>query len=96
MKKKVERFYLLMQWLVYQLALTFSAQKSFFSSKRIERGLLFIAAYSCSMYWFWTHVHTLKYTELIAFVSMLFLYAGYTMRQSDRKKLPPNESTEEN
>lgn len=74
------------KWFVREVGATFSFGPSYFSSKRIERMLLFMGAYIAALYWFWTHVENLTYAEVIAFVGVFFGYAGYTMIQTQKEK----------
>jgi hypothetical protein len=65
---------------------TLSNEPSYFSSKRIERALLFITALTSANYWFWTHVTNLAYSEVIAFSATLLGFAGYTMATTQKEK----------
>lgn len=69
-----------------ELKKTFSNEPSYFSSKRIERALLFLSALAMANRWFWTHVSNLGYAEAIAYWSALLAFAGYTMHQTQKEK----------
>ena len=69
-----------------ELKKTFSNEPSYFSSKRIERAILFLSALLSANYWFYTHVEELTYEMCIAFVIMLLGFAGYTMSQTQKEK----------
>ena len=75
------------KWVILQIGLTLSNQESFFSSKRIERVILFNTAVVSWMIWFYYHFRTITYTEMMATTGMLFIYAGYTMNMTEKEKL---------
>ena len=74
------------KWVYQELKKTFSNEESYFSSKRIERMLLFVSAMLAANYWFYTHVESLTYEMCIAFVIVLLGFAGYTMSQTQKEK----------
>lgn len=74
------------KWFVRQIKATFSNEPSYFSSKRIERYLLFLSGVSWINYYIWTHIKTLTYTEIIALVSLLFGYAGFQLLTTQKEK----------
>jgi len=75
------------QWFVIEIRKTFSNEPSYFSSKRIERYMLFTGAFFSLMYYIWTHVDTLLYTEILALTGAMFVYAGYTLNVTQKEKL---------
>jgi hypothetical protein len=79
------------KWFITELALTFSEMPSFFSSKRIERSLLFTTALTAWIVWFGYHFKALTYVEMIASVGMLFGFTGYILKVTENSK--NNETT---
>jgi hypothetical protein len=72
---------------------TFSSEKSFLSSKKIERSLFVTSI--LAMYWTFFILVVLKatITDFILFISPLFIAAGFNLLQSEKnKKQPPNEN----
>ena len=75
------------KWFIIEIRKTFSNEPSYFSSKRIERYLLFMGAFTSVMFYIWTHTKTLLYTEILALTGALFLYAGYTLNVTQKEKI---------
>jgi hypothetical protein len=74
---------------------TFSSEKSFLSSKKIERSLFVTSI--LAMYWTFFILVVLKatITDFILFISPLFIAAGFNLLQSEKNKKqdnPPNEN----
>jgi hypothetical protein len=74
---------------------TFSNEKSFLSSKKIERSLFVTTI--LAMYWTFFILVVLKasITDFILFISPLFIAAGFNLLQSEKNKKqdnPPNEN----
>jgi hypothetical protein len=74
---------------------TFSNEKSFLSSKKIERSLFVTSI--LAMYWTFFILVVLKatITDFILFISPLFIAAGFNLLQSEKNKKndnPPNEN----
>jgi putative Ca2+/H+ antiporter (TMEM165/GDT1 family) len=70
---------------------TFSNEKSFLSSKKIERSLFVTTI--LAMYWTYFIMVVLKasITDFILFISPLFIAAGFNLLQSEKNK--KNEKT---
>ena len=70
---------------------TFSNERSFLSSKKIERSLFVISI--LLMYWTYFILVVLKasITDFILFISPLFIAAGFNLLQSEKNK--KNEKT---
>lgn len=66
---------------------TLSNNKSFLSSKRIERLVLFGVAVGISICYVWYNRSTIATTEIIMICTMLFGYAGFNtvMENKDKK-----------
>lgn len=74
---------------------TFSNERSFLSSKKIERSLFVVTI--LLMYWIFFVLVVLKasITDFILFISPLFIAAGFNLLQSEKnKKSKQNEGTE--
>ena len=74
---------------------TFSNEKSFLSSKKIERSLFLTSI--LAMYWTFFILVVLKatITDFILFISPLFIAAGFNLLQSEKNKKqdnPPNDN----
>lgn len=71
------------RWFFWQILLTFTAQESFFSSKRIERMLIFLNANVvldlCVRYLIMSN--KLDYIGAVAIYSAQMVYAGYQTKQ---------------
>ena len=76
-----------------ELKKTFSNEPSYFSSKRIERMLLFVSALCTINYWVWKNIDTIPYDEVLAVIITLLGFAGYTMVQTQREKPKPKNET---
>jgi hypothetical protein len=65
---------------------TFSNEKSFLSSKKIERSLFVTSI--LAMYWTFFILVVLKatITDFILFISPLFIAAGFNLLQSEKNK----------
>lgn len=70
-----------------QLYATLSNDKSFLSSKRIERLVLFGVAVGIAICYVWYNRSTISTTEIIMICTMLFGYAGFNtvMENKDKK-----------
>lgn len=74
------------KFLYTEIKKSFSNEPSYFSSKRIERALLFVSAITASNVWFWTHFPNLDVSEVVFYVGTHLAYAGYTMVQTQKEK----------
>ena len=63
-----------------------SSDSSYFSSKRIERMILFITALVTSNVWFWTHYPDLDINEMSLYIGLHLGFAGYTMATTQKEK----------
>ena len=68
---------------------TFSNERSFLSSKKIERSLFVTSI--LAMYWTYFILVVLKasITDFILFISPLFIAAVFNLLQSEKNKKPP-------
>lgn len=80
---KWSQFLEYVRWFFWQILLTFTAQESFFSSKRIERMLIFVNANIlldlCVRHLIM--VDKLDYIGAVAIYSAQMVYAGFQTRQ---------------
>ncbi len=80
---KFEQFLEYVRWFFWQILLTFTAQESFFSSKRIERMVIFLNANIwldlCVNHLI--NVQKLDYIGAAAIYSVQMVYAGYQTKQ---------------
>ena len=79
-----------------ELKKTLSNEPSFFSSKRIERAILFLTAIVTSNVWFWSHYPNLDVNEIALYIGIHLGYAGFTMSQSQKEKKFNNKLKEKN
>jgi hypothetical protein len=72
---------------------TWSNEKSFLSSKKIERSLFVTTI--LAMYWTYFILVVLKasITDFILFISPLFVAAGFNLLQTEKDKKQDNEKT---
>jgi hypothetical protein len=72
---------------------TWSNEKSFLSSKKIERSLFVISI--LGMYWTYFLLVVLKasITDFILFISPLFIAAGFNLLQSEKNKKHEENTT---
>lgn len=84
------------KWFLLQIVLTFSDQPSFFSSKRIERFMIFInanIALDISVHYLLKN-NKMDYIAAVAIYSAQMIYAGYQTKQIFNEK-PKAVITEE-
>ena len=86
------------KYVVTEFGKTWTEEGSIFSSKKIERSMLFCSGLYMMLRWYSTHVEKLEYEQIIAITGTMFGYAGFTMIQTERskikkKKLEQNEDT---
>lgn len=80
---------------VTDLYATLSNDKSFLSSKRIERAILFNAALGMSVAYVWYRRASITTTEVVAISTMLFGYAGFNTIMGNKDKAIPAQTAEE-
>ncbi|WP_298838827.1 hypothetical protein [uncultured Clostridium sp.] len=84
------------KWFLLQIVLTFSDQPSFFSSKRIERFMIFLnanIALDISIHYLLKH-DKMDYIAAVAIYTAQMIYAGYQTKQIFNEK-PKAVITEE-
>jgi uncharacterized protein (DUF2132 family) len=79
---------------ITELIKTFSSKPSLFSSKKIERGLLFASALIMVIVYFSYHMKLMHSGDMLLITGALFVYAGYTMNMTRKDKL--DERKDEN
>jgi len=75
------------KWLILQIGLSLSNQESFFSSKRIERMIIFNTAIFSYMIWFSYKYKTLSAAEMVMVIGAFFVMIGYNMSVTEKSKL---------
>jgi hypothetical protein len=80
------------KWFIKEILFTFSNKPSFFSSKRIERGILFCTALTSYMIWFFYHYKVLSPTDMVIVTGPIFFYAGYSMNTTQKEKNKPSST----
>lgn len=75
------------KWLCRELLAMFSNTNSYFSKKRFESSLAFFAAMSIVMYHVWYSRETITNSEVLADATLLFVIAGYTVKQIQTEKV---------
>lgn len=86
MKKFFTNIYNEIVFIYTEVKKSFSSEKSFFSSKRIERAILFVTALTASNVWFWSHYPNLDVNEVSLYVGLHLGFAGYTMATTQKEK----------
>ena len=74
------------RWLVKELVATCSDQPSYFSKKRIQSWILFDAAVTCLLWWFWNHQDELELMQVLEVYGALIIAAGYQISTIQREK----------
>lgn len=91
MKKTYARFL----WHLKELNKTFSNQPSYYSSKRIERAILFVNAIVIFDYYIWLHRNELTFMEACEAFAINLLYAGFLVKQIKSDVKPEPEKKDE-
>jgi len=85
------------KWFITELVNLYTGKPSYFSKKRIESSLAFLGGYWIVLYHAWSCRETITNSEIIADATLLFVIAGYTVRQiqSEKKTIDPNSTSSE-
>lgn len=88
------------KWHLREIAATFSNKPSYYSAKRIERALLFLVALALHALYIYTHRSTLTPEQVLLLTGPLFVFAGYSMAQTQiekkrREEKPAGDNNEE-
>lgn len=75
-----------LDWFGRELLNSFSNNPSFFSSKRIERFVLFVNAIIILDVWAWKNINKMNTADIIQVFGVQLLYAGFTMIQMSKDK----------
>jgi hypothetical protein len=91
MKQRIIEF---IKNLVKELIGTFSLEKSYFSSKKLERFAIFANVLIIVNIWCYYHIKVAAITDMIMLISTLLAYGGWNTTQIRKDKLddntPPN------
>ena len=79
------------EWFFGELLKVFSDQKSFFSLKRIERGVLFVVAIVLICNYVMRNMGTISPEGLLIITTPLFVYAGFSMAKTEKAKKEVND-----
>lgn len=85
MKKKFTRWDFVC-WMAYEFLKTLSNQKSFFSSKRLERVFLFTNAIIWLDIYAYINIRIMTNTEAILMFGTQLAYAGFVMKEISKVK----------
>lgn len=83
------------KWFIRELGNMYSNKKSYFSKKRFESSMAFLAAISLIIGHAIIHTDTITNSEILADAALLFGIAGYTVVQiqKEKKELPDSSDT---
>ncbi len=76
-----------MKELIQELISTFSVSKSFFSSKKIERFIIFTNVLIIVNVWCYYDIKNSDVTDMILLISTLLAYGGWNTTQIRKDKL---------
>lgn len=74
------------RWFISEIMKMYSAEKSFFSKKRVESGIAFLIAQCGMVYFLVKKVDAMDVYELSMWAGIEFLIAGYTVTQIQKEK----------
>lgn len=74
------------KWVIKELIAMYSNKDSYFSKKRFESSLAFLGGYWIVLYHAWSCRATITNSEIIADATLLFVIAGYTVKQIQSEK----------
>jgi hypothetical protein len=79
-------------WFLYELIKTLSSEKSWLSSKRLERLIIFIAAETQLNRYVHRNIDKLSATDIVMIYSAQMVYAGFIIKQIKDDKTTSNQS----
>ena len=82
------KFYARLKWHLKELNKTLSHEPSHYSSKRIERMILFVNAIVLLDLFVWKQYAKLTTTEIVAIFTAQMLYAGFQTKQIFKDAVP--------
>lgn len=74
------------KWFFNELIKILSAEKSFFSKKRMESALAFVTALLGGWIWFWYHIKNMPVSDFLIWVSVYLAVSGYLVSQIQKEK----------
>jgi len=74
------------RWFIIEIMKMYSAEKSFFSKKRVESGVAFLIAQLGMVFFLVKKIDVMDVYELSVWASIEFLIAGYTVTQIQKEK----------
>jgi hypothetical protein len=83
------------KWLVRELIKMYSAEKSFFSKKRIESGIAFVIGQWGMIFYLLEKHSSLSMSEILFWTATEFAIAGYMINQIQKEKTTLEANSEE-
>lgn len=85
------------KWLTREMSAMYSNRKSYFSKKRFESSIAFLAAMGIIIGHVVINIDTITNSEVLADAALLFAVAGYTVGQiqKEKKDIPGSDATDE-
>jgi len=82
------------EWFFVELLKVFSDEKSYFSLKRIERGVLFTVAVLMICNYVYTNMANITPEGILIITSPLFVYAGFSMVKTEKSRKDEEDRNE--
>lgn len=81
------------KWLIKEFVAMYSNKDSYFSKKRFESSIAFLSAVGIILWYVVAHKTIITNSEILADASLLFVIAGYTVKQiqTEKKDIPLND-----
>jgi hypothetical protein len=83
------------KWLVRELIKMYSAEKSFFSKKRIESGIAFVIGQWGMIFYLLEKHSSLSMSEILFWAATEFAITGYMINQIQKEKTTLETNSEE-
>lgn len=82
----ISSFFSKIGWIIKELIKVFSAEKSYFSKKRIESAVAFVIGQYGMIYFLLKHIDTMTTSDITLWAGVEFLIAGYVINQIQKEK----------
>lgn len=96
MKKKYFFGWTNIKWVIKELAAMYSGSSSYFSKKRIESGVAFIALQWAFIYYFLEHHNTMTPSDVLIILAPQLAICGYMINSIQKEKTNDIPETKEN
>ena len=83
------------RWFLLEIGKLYSAEKSYFSKKRIESGLAFLIGQWGMIFYMLEKHETLTMSEVLFWTATEFAIAGYMINQIQKEKVTLSENNNE-